>query len=179
MTTPDTASSLPMDPPAAASPRRQGHAGDAGSSSNTGHAGHAGNSRKRIRVIDAVILLGALAGVAGIALGLLAPSRAGMAAGVVIAYAGFCAAVIGRHRQRHARAGQLSEARDGATVVAYASQSGFAEQLALQTAQALQDAGVPAQLLSFDQLEAGRLAHCRQALFVVSTTGEGDAPDSA
>ncbi len=176
MTTPDTASSLPMDPPAAASPRRQGHEGHAG---NTGDTDNTGNSRKRIRVIDAVILLGALAGVAGTALGFLAPSRAGMAAGVVMAYAGFCAAVIGRHRQRHARAGQLAEAKDGATVVAYASQSGFAEQLALQTAQALQDAGVPVQLLSFDQLEAGRLAHCRQALFVVSTTGEGDAPDSA
>ena len=176
MTTPDTASSLPIDPPAAASPRRQGHEGHAG---NTGYTGDTGNSRKRIRVIDAVILLGTLAGVAGTALGLLAPSRTGMAAGVVMAYAGFCAAVIGRHRQRHARAGQLAEAKDGATVVAYASQSGFAEQLALQTAQALQDAGVPVQLLSFDQLEAGRLAHCRQVLFVVSTTGEGDAPDSA
>ncbi|GAB7546238.1 sulfite reductase flavoprotein subunit alpha [Cupriavidus sp. 8B] len=164
MTTPDTASSLPMETPAAGSPRRQSH---------EGHAS------KRIRVLNAMIPLGALAGLAGIALGFLAPSRPGMAAGVVMAYAGFCAAVIGRHRQRHARAGQLAEAKEGATVVAYASQSGFAEQLALQTAQALQDAGVPTQLLSFGELDAGRLANCRQALFVVSTTGEGDAPDSA
>ncbi|MGO4325789.1 MULTISPECIES: sulfite reductase subunit alpha [unclassified Cupriavidus] len=128
---------------------------------------------------QAVTALGVLAGLAGVALGLLAPSRAGMAAGVVVAYLGFCAAVIARHRRRHARPAQLAQPREGATLVAYASQSGFAEQVALHTAQALQDAGVPAQCLAFDQLEAGRLAHCRQVLFVVSTTGEGDAPDSA
>ncbi|WP_430869545.1 sulfite reductase subunit alpha [Cupriavidus basilensis] len=168
MNPPDTASSLSLDAPDAGS-------GTAGARAQP-HASHAG---KRIRVIDAVIALGALAGLAGVALALLAPSRYGMAAGVAIAYAGFCTAVIGRHRRRHARAGSLAQATAGATLVAYASQSGFAEQLALQTAQALRDAGEPTQLLSFADLEAGCLGHCRQALFVVSTTGEGDAPDSA
>ena len=164
MSLPDTAASLPAEAPAAQSARAQSHASRA---------------ERHMRAIRIAIALGMLAGLAGLALAFLAPTRAGMAAGVVIAYAGFCAAVIARHRRRHARAGLLAQARDGATLVAYASQSGFAGRLALQTAQALQDAGVPAQLLSFAELDAGRLGNCRQALFVVSTTGEGDAPDSA
>ncbi|WP_420995781.1 sulfite reductase subunit alpha [Cupriavidus sp. 30B13] len=164
MNTPDSASSLPIDAPAtAASPRR----------------GQAGHAQRQLRVLRAVIALGVAAGLAGLALGFFAPGRAGMAAGVALAYLGFSTAVIGRHRRLHARAALLAQPREGATLVAYASQSGFAGQVALHTAQALQDAGVPAQCLSFDQLEAGRLAHCPQVLFVVSTTGEGDAPDSA
>lgn len=164
MSTPDTASSLSLEAAAVASEHP---------------AGHASRAATRMRVGDGAIALGALAGLAGLALAFLAPTRAGMSAGVVIAYAGFCAAVIGRHRRRHARADLLAQARDGATLVAYASQGGFAGQLALQTAQALQDAGVPTQLLSFGELDAGCLGNCKQALFVVSTTGEGDAPDSA
>ncbi|WP_443112298.1 sulfite reductase subunit alpha [Cupriavidus sp. IDO] len=122
-----------------------------------------------------------LTAVAGVALAMSSPSRAGMAAGVVLAYAGFCGAVLAHHRRRRARVSALSGSADkeGATLVAYASQTGFAEQLALQTATALQGAGMPVQLLSLADLDAGRLAACRQALFVVSTTGEGDAPDSA
>ncbi|WP_205751604.1 sulfite reductase subunit alpha [Cupriavidus oxalaticus] len=119
----------------------------------------------------------ALAG--GVALSLLGPSRSAIAAGVVAAYAGFCGTVLATHRQRRTRVAALAGTTDGATLVAYASQTGFAEQLALQTATALQGAGMPVQLLSLADVDAGRLAACRQALFVVSTTGEGDAPDSA
>jgi sulfite reductase (NADPH) flavoprotein alpha-component len=119
---------------------------------------------------------------AGVCLAMLSPSRAGMAAGVLLAYAGFCGAVFDHHRRRRARVSALAgdgADQDGATLVAYASQSGFAEQLAMQTATALQGAGMPVHLLSFADLDARRLASFRQALFVVSTTGEGDAPDSA
>ncbi len=38
---------------------------------------------------------------------------------------------------------------------------------------------MPVQLLSFAELDGARLAACGQALFLVSTTGEGDAPDTA
>ncbi|WP_454753491.1 sulfite reductase subunit alpha [Cupriavidus necator] len=120
-----------------------------------------------------------LAVAGGVALALLGPSRAVKAAGVVAAYAGFCGAVIAHHRQRRASVAALASPADDATLVAYASQTGFAEQLALQTATALQGAGMPVQLLSLAEVDARRLAACRQALFVVSTTGEGDAPDSA
>lgn len=120
-----------------------------------------------------------LAVAGGVALSVFGPSRMAMAAGVVAAYAGFCGAVVAHHRQRRASMTALAGPGDGATLVVYASQTGFAEQLALQTATALQGAGMPVQLLSLAQLDGRRLQACRQALFVVSTTGEGDAPDSA
>lgn len=115
----------------------------------------------------------------GVALAALAPARAGMASGVVLAYAGFCAAIVAGHRRQRARLHGWFSDGDDATLVAYASQTGFAEQLAMQTARALQGAGVPVRLLSFADLDATHLAGCRQALFLVSTTGEGDAPDVA
>ena len=119
---------------------------------------------------------------AGMALAWLAHGRAFIATGVVIAYIGFCAGVIGAHRCRRAARATLAAGDEGQgkpTLVAYASQTGFAEQLATQTARALQGAGVPVQLLSFAELDGARLAACSQALFLVSTTGEGDAPDTA
>lgn len=118
-------------------------------------------------------------GLAGAALALSGGDRLVVAAGVLLAYAGFCAAMLLPHWRRRARGAALARPRAGATLVAYASQTGFGEQLAMRTAQALQDAGVPVQVLSFAELDGARLAACRQALFVVSTTGDGDAPDAA
>ncbi|UDM54042.1 sulfite reductase flavoprotein subunit alpha [Cupriavidus sp. MP-37] len=128
---------------------------------------------------SAIAGAGWLAVAGGLTLSVLGPSRLAMAAGVVAAYAGFCGAVVAHYRQRRARVAALAGTGDGATLVVYASQTGFAEQLALQTASALQGAGMPVQLLSLADLDGRRLRACRQALFVVSTTGEGDAPDSA
>lgn len=64
-----------------------------------------------------------------------------------------------------------------ATLVAFASQTGFAEQLAAQTAKSLN--GRATQLASLAALKTEDLSRIPQALFVVSTTGEGDAPDPA
>ncbi len=71
------------------------------------------------------------------------------------------------------------EAAEPPLLVAYASQTGFAEQIAGQTADSLRDAGVEVRLVSFAQLDEAMLVATRRALFVASTTGEGDAPDSA
>lgn len=69
---------------------------------------------------------------------------------------------------------------DGAGIlIAYASQTGFAEQLAHQTAQLLSDAGIAVRVCALAELDAQTLTDASQALFVVSTTGEGDAPDAA
>lgn len=119
---------------------------------------------------------------AGVAVACVAHDRVTMAAAIAMAYLGFCLAIADQHRRR--RAARLALApmpADNArpTLVAYASQTGFAEQLALQTARALQGAGLPVQVLSFAELDGARLAACDQALFLVSTTGEGDAPDTA
>lgn len=63
-------------------------------------------------------------------------------------------------------------------LIAFASQTGFAEQLAHQTAQLLHGSGVRVRLDSLGNIRTDELARVDQALFIVSTTGEGDAPDS-
>jgi sulfite reductase (NADPH) flavoprotein alpha-component len=64
-------------------------------------------------------------------------------------------------------------------LIAFASQTGFAAELANRTAQSLQAAGAPVMLASLQQIDDEILRQTKQALFVVSTTGEGDAPDPA
>ncbi|WP_426271095.1 sulfite reductase subunit alpha [Dyella kyungheensis] len=64
-------------------------------------------------------------------------------------------------------------------LVAFASQTGNAEQWARQTADSLQAAGESVRLSELGQLDPETLAGAERVLFVVSTTGEGDAPDSA
>lgn len=63
--------------------------------------------------------------------------------------------------------------------VIYASQTGFAEQLARQTLQSLQLAGLTASVGGFDTLQVEDLRQAGRVLFVVSTTGEGEPPDMA
>lgn len=64
-------------------------------------------------------------------------------------------------------------------LVAFASQSGFAEQLAWRAAAQLQGAGMPVQVKPLGQLDAVSLQQTRNALFVISTFGDGEAPDAA
>ncbi|MFK2918057.1 sulfite reductase flavoprotein subunit alpha [Dyella koreensis] len=74
----------------------------------------------------------------------------------------------------------IAEAADaGAILVAYASQTGYAEQLAHQTAQSLLAARLRVRLAELGGLDVPVLRAAGRVLFVVSTTGEGDAPDSA
>lgn len=64
-------------------------------------------------------------------------------------------------------------------LVAFASQSGFAEQLAWRTAAQLQAAGLPVHVRPLAQVDAALLADTEKALFVISTFGDGEAPDAA
>lgn len=80
---------------------------------------------------------------------------------------------------RHRRAASASDARADALLIAYASQTGFADALARQTAQSLEQAGVAARCVELGRLSEADLREAGRVLFVVSTTGEGDAPDSA
>ncbi len=63
--------------------------------------------------------------------------------------------------------------------VVFASQTGFAEQLARQTEQMLHGAGVTARLDSLGALNVDELRATGCVLFVVSTTGDGEPPDDA
>ncbi|MGJ4803801.1 sulfite reductase subunit alpha [Luteimonas sp. SDU82] len=64
-------------------------------------------------------------------------------------------------------------------LVAHASQTGFALELANQTAAALRAAGAEVVLLPLSSIDVETLARTRRALFILSTTGEGDPPDPA
>ena len=100
-------------------------------------------------------------------------------------YAGLCVGIWWRERRRvqraQAEALALSTAREGAEpiLVAYASQTGQAEDIARETARLLHTAGEPVQLCPLGEVTVSTLESTRTALFVVSTYGEGDAPDNA
>ncbi|AOA59841.1 PepSY domain-containing protein [Acinetobacter larvae] len=64
-------------------------------------------------------------------------------------------------------------------IICYASQTGVAEQLAWRTAGSLQEAQQSTQVLALQNLSTESLNNAQQILFVVSTYGTGDAPDSA
>ena len=81
-------------------------------------------------------------------------------------------------RVEHADDGQAEHTQAVVRVV-FASQTGFAEQLARQTGQSLRDAGLAARMDALGTLGVADLQATRRALFVVSTTGDGDPPDAA
>lgn len=80
-------------------------------------------------------------------------------------------------RKAAEQARALAEAAgDDAVLIAFASQTGFGEELAWMTARALGDGGVGARPLSFADLDLETLKGARRLLVIASTTGEGDAP---
>lgn len=105
------------------------------------------------------------------------------AGAVLLAWSGLTAAIVRQRRRAqdfasdHALAPAVSSGEP--MLVVYASQTGTAEQWAKQTASSLRAAGVSVRITELGQLDATTLADAGRALFVVSTTGEGDAPDSA
>jgi sulfite reductase (NADPH) flavoprotein alpha-component len=81
---------------------------------------------------------------------------------------------------KDARQGLVQPGNDApAWLIGFASQSGFAEQLAWQTAGQLQAAGLPVKVQPLADVSEQDLQDSNNALFVVSTFGDGEAPDSA
>lgn len=116
----------------------------------------------------------------------MSPERLLAAAAVVLAYAALCLGIWWRQRRRREAAARQAAGfrRDGddaagPVLVAYGSQTGQAEALAWQTAQALHSAGVSTQLLGLNEVGAQLLSRARKALLITSTYGEGDPPDGA
>jgi sulfite reductase (NADPH) flavoprotein alpha-component len=125
-----------------------------------------------------------------------------IAAAIVAAYIAFTVAILRAHRRKASAAqgsaggtattraathgdgtntgsNDSSESSSAAPLlVAYASQTGYAEQLAKQTAQSLQAANIPSRVRPLAELSIDELASTERALFVVSTYGEGDPPDA-
>ncbi|WP_394561552.1 PepSY domain-containing protein [Aquipseudomonas alcaligenes] len=87
-----------------------------------------------------------------------------------------------RRKKKAVQAARLSAGAVGEGepwLIGFASQSGFAEQLAWQTAGQLQAAGLPVRVEPLARLNEDNLGEAKRALFVVSTFGDGEAPDSA
>lgn len=127
---------------------------------------------------------------------ILTPARVGGALGLLVGYVGLCASVAWQQRRQRqaqqqargqwllpasaAQAGTPVEAAAHAPVlVVYASQTGQAEALAMDTARALHTGGCAVQLLPVQAVTQLQLRASRYSLWVLSTTGEGDAPDQA
>ncbi|MEN0105877.1 MAG: sulfite reductase flavoprotein subunit alpha [Pseudomonas sp.] len=85
-----------------------------------------------------------------------------------------------KRQVRAARGGVSAGVASGESwLIGFASQSGFAEQLAWQSAGQLQAAGRAVTVQPLASLSPQQLRETRNALFVVSTFGDGEAPDSA
>ena len=108
-------------------------------------------------------------------------TRLALLAALSLSYAGVCLApwLRARGKRRASDAARAALANSPAWLVAYASQTGNAEELAAQTARSLQLAGIPVRLCALAELTASDLQQAERALFLVSTYGEGDAPDNA
>lgn len=83
-----------------------------------------------------------------------------------------------RRQARRAAAARASEAPSDALLIAFATQTGLAEELAGMTAASLSGAGVPARVVPLGDLEPDQLKVSGRVLIIASTTGEGDAPDA-
>jgi sulfite reductase (NADPH) flavoprotein alpha-component len=96
---------------------------------------------------------------------------------VIVLYVTTCVYFL---RPRRGSPLQVATSSDASpTLIAFASQTGFAAELAKRTAHSMQTAGAPVLLASLQDIDAQLLRRTKSALFVVSTTGEGDAPDPA
>ena len=97
---------------------------------------------------------------------------------VAVVYLIACAGLLWRPRSRNETVSVDDE--DASTLlVVHASQTGFAQRLAEMSADSLRGSGVAVRLCAIDRLDTATLTHAQRALFVVSTTGEGDPPDPA
>lgn len=104
------------------------------------------------------------------------PPREVSALLIVIAYLGVCLAIWHRHR---ADAPTSTRPSADTLLIAYASQGGQARELAERSAEQLRTAGVAVEVLPLNALGQTALARQRRVLFIVSSYGEGEAPDNA
>ena len=77
------------------------------------------------------------------------------------------------------RNGNAADTKDADWLVVHASQTGSAETLAQRSAALLATGGLAARAVCISALDRERLASATRVLFVASTYGEGDAPDTA
>lgn len=113
----------------------------------------------------------------------ISTTRLSTVTSLLISYVLFYYWIQVRHQHAHQSSHQpkldFANISQEPILIVYASQTGYAEQLATQTQTSLQQGGMQTQLCNISQLTAEALQQAHKILFLVSTTGEGDAPDSA
>jgi sulfite reductase (NADPH) flavoprotein alpha-component len=112
-----------------------------------------------------------------------APPRAERWIGAALAafaYLLFCAVILWKSRTRKTNDDPCGSAKQNRPVlVVYASQTGFAQQLAQRSADSLRSSGLAVKVRAIGEVDSAMLATAGRALFLASTTGEGDPPDQA
>lgn len=84
-----------------------------------------------------------------------------------------------KRTSKSAAAGFSNTHSDADYWIVYASQTGTAEQLAWNTATILQSGGIKASVKNIAALDKSTIESAKKMLFLVSTFGEGEAPDAA
>ena len=102
----------------------------------------------------------------------LDPARWATAAAMLLAYAAVCVTMLRGRRPAVASAGPAD------WLVVHASQTGTGEFLAEQTRATLATGGLAVQVTGMDNIGEAELLAAQRILFIASTYGEGDAPDS-
>ena len=103
------------------------------------------------------------------------PARLMLTAAGFVAYGATCLVPWLRHRRKRGAAGPADPA---SWIVAHASQTGNGAELAEQTAATLRLAGIGVRVCELSDLTQTVLEQTERILFIVSTYGEGDAPDA-
>ncbi|MGZ5182990.1 MAG: sulfite reductase subunit alpha, partial [Ramlibacter sp.] len=99
--------------------------------------------------------------------------------GALLLSAGYLAMCLAYFRAARARTHAASGAGGADWLVVYASQTGSAELLARRSAALLATGGLAARAICIADLDEAGLRAATRILFVASTYGEGDAPDTA
>lgn len=102
----------------------------------------------------------------------LDPVRWAAALGMLVTYAGVCTVAL---RSRSAGSSGIAQAD---WLVVHATQTGTCEFLAQRTRDTLATSGMTVHVAAMDNIGEAELTAARRILFIVSTYGEGDAPDS-
>lgn len=104
------------------------------------------------------------------------PARLVWAGLAILAWLALCLVIA---VSRRARRRDATKGAGEPVLVAFASQTGFAEELAGRTAAAFVAGGFRPRVLPLGEITAEDLKAAGRAVFIVATTGEGDPPDSA
>jgi sulfite reductase (NADPH) flavoprotein alpha-component len=96
----------------------------------------------------------------------------------IFSYLNLCLASWQQHRAKKTTYINTALSENSIHIV-FASQTGYAELLAQRTYESLAQANIPAQIIPIEHLSSQQFSSFKKILFIVSTTGEGDAPDSA